>query len=62
MLTFRKKGAITVSNIVGNQVLLQAYPAGTNQINIDIDSFAPGVYIVTYTKDGKIGTKLFIKN
>ncbi|MBK8355066.1 MAG: T9SS type A sorting domain-containing protein [Saprospiraceae bacterium] len=58
----QKKGAITVSNIVGNQVLLQAYPAGTNQINIDIDSFAPGVYIVTYTKDGKIGTKLFIKN
>lgn len=58
----RQNGVVTVSNILGAEVRRQSYTSGTNQMNIDIASLPSGVYIVSYFKDGKIGTKLFIKD
>lgn len=58
----QQRGVVTITNIFGAEVKRVFYQPGTEQMSIDINHLAPGMYTASYHRDGKIGTKLFIKN
>jgi len=58
----QQKGSVTISNILGAVVTTKTYQPGTNQMIIDVNNLSPGMYMASYFRDGRIGTKLFIKN
>ncbi|PZR27567.1 MAG: hypothetical protein DI535_10100 [Citrobacter freundii] len=43
--------AIELYNLSGRKVLVQSVPAGTTQLDADISTLAPGMYIVRYGED-----------
>lgn len=58
----QQRGVVTITNIFGAEVKRAIYQPGTNQLIIEVGHLAPGMYTASYLKDGKVGTKLFIKN